>query len=392
MFVHWGLYSQLGRGEWIMHLDNIPKEEYSKLKDTFTAEDFHGDTFAKAAKSAGAKYVVLTTRHHDGFSLYDTCGLSDYDAPHSLAGRDLIAEYVEGCRKEGIVPFFYHTTLDWYQDSFNNDFDAYPDYLLKSVEILCTRYGKIGGLWFDGNWSKPDADWKLDRLYGMIRKYQPDAMIINNTGLEGRGIVSHPEVDSVTFEQDKPKKRSQNGDKYITSEMCLTMNDHWGYGHTDFNYKSPSELIKTLCICRKFGSNLLLNIGPEAQGAVPAMSAQLLAIMGQWMEMFGEAIYNGRPSEIKGAGEDFGLIGVNGERYLFVFDLGISGSSNVTVGGKGSRMVSFSGIDRKVNKVTWMDNGQEVPFMQDEKTGMFTMYANGYQYGCQYVVRVAKVE
>ena len=392
MFVHWGLYSQLGRGEWIMHLDNIPKEEYSKLKDTFTAEDFHGDTFAKAAKSAGAKYVVLTTRHHDGFSLYDTCGLSEYDAPHSPAGRDLIAEYVEGCRKEGIVPFFYHTTLDWYQDSFNEDFDAYLDYLLKSVEILCTRYGKIGGLWFDGNWSKPDADWKLDRLYGMIRKYQPDAMIINNTGLEGRGIVSHPEVDSVTFEQDKPKKRSQNGDKYITSEMCLTMNDHWGYGHTDFNYKSPAELIKTLCICRKFGANLLLNIGPEAQGAVPAMSAVLLSTMGQWMEMFGEAIYNGRPADIKGAGEDFGLIGINGETYLFVFDLGISGSSNVTVGGKGSRMVSFSGIDRRVNKVTWMDNGQEVPFMQDEKTGMFTMYANGYQYGCQYVVRVAKVE
>jgi alpha-L-fucosidase len=112
-----------------MHLDNIPKEEYSKLKDTFTAEDFHGDTFAKAAKSAGAKYVVLTTRHHDGFSLYDTCGLSDYDAPHSPAGRDLIAEYVEGCRKEGIVPFFYHTTLDWYQDSFNK--------ILMPILIIC---------------------------------------------------------------------------------------------------------------------------------------------------------------------------------------------------------------------------------------------------------------
>ena len=154
MFVHWGLYAQMGRGEWIMHQELIPKEEYSKLKNTFTAEDYDPSEWVKTAKSAGAKYMVVTTRHHDGFSLYDTCGLSDYDALHSPAGRDLIAEYVDACRAEGLVPFFYHTTLDWYQDSFQEDFDAYLDYLLHSVEILCTRYGKIGGLWFDGNWNR----------------------------------------------------------------------------------------------------------------------------------------------------------------------------------------------------------------------------------------------
>ena len=391
MFVHWGLYSQLGRGEWIMHQDRIPREEYRKLQCTFTAEDFDADQLAKTAKSAGAKYMVLTTRHHEGFSLYDTCGLSDYDAPHSPAGRDLIAEYTEGCRNNGIVPFFYHTTLDWYQDSFENDFDRYLDYLLASVELLCTRYGKIGGLWFDGNWSKPDADWKLDRLYGMIRKYQPDAMIINNTGLEGRGVVSHPEVDSVTFEQGLPRMRQQSGEKYITSEMCLTMNDHWGYGKGDLHYKSPVQLIQTLCRCRKAGANLLLNIGPQGQGAIPPMAAALAACLGQWMDIYADAVRCPGPAEIAGYGDDFGLKGPDGEIYLFVFDLGISGSPNVTVGRKGSRLVSFTNIHRKANKVFWMDNGQELPFVQDEEAGIFTMNATGYDYGTQYGVRVAKI-
>ncbi|MDQ0901868.1 alpha-L-fucosidase [Paenibacillus sp. V4I7] len=173
MFIHWGLYSQLGRGEWVMNIDRIAKEEYRKLTDTFSAENFDAKMIASLAKKAGMKYIVLTTRHHDGFSLYDTRGLSTYDAPHSLAGRDLIAEFVDGCREEGIVPFFYHTTIDWYQESYQEDFNAYLDYLIKSVEVLCKHYGKIGGFWFDGNWDKPLADWREDELYGMIRKYQP---------------------------------------------------------------------------------------------------------------------------------------------------------------------------------------------------------------------------
>ena len=152
------------------------------------------------------KYITLTTRHHEGFSLYDTQGLSNYDAVHSPAGRDLVKEFVEGCRAEGIIPFFYHTTLDWYQESFNKDFEAYLKYLRDSVRILCTNYGEIGGMWFDGNWSKPNEDWKLDKLYGMVRELQPEAMIIDNTGLRNRGEIGHPEIDCVTFEQGR-----QNG-------------------------------------------------------------------------------------------------------------------------------------------------------------------------------------
>ena len=139
-----------------------------------------------------------------GLFSYDTCGLSDFDAPHSPAGRDLVREFVEACRIHDVVPFFYHTTVDWYNKDFDENFDRYLEYLRKSVEILCKNYGKIGGLWFDGNWSKPGADWKEKELYATIRKYQPEAMIINNTGISNQGAVGEAEIDAVTFEQDNP--------------------------------------------------------------------------------------------------------------------------------------------------------------------------------------------
>ena len=195
MFIHWGVYSQLGQGEWIKNMKGIPDEEYDKLLETFTAKDFDADKIACLAKEAGMKYITLTTRHHDGFSLYDTKELGDYNSLHTPAGRDLVREFTDACRRHGIVPFFYHTTLDWHNPDFNGNFDAYLEYLRRSVEILCTNYGKIGGFWFDGNWSRPDADWKLDELYGTIRRYQPDAMIINNTGLSARGATGHPEIE-----------------------------------------------------------------------------------------------------------------------------------------------------------------------------------------------------
>ncbi len=216
MFVHWGLYSQLGKGEWVKFLENIPMHDYAKLKDTFTANEYDPRTWARVAKEAGMKYICLTTRHHEGFSLYDTRGLNDFDAVHSPAGRDLVEEFVKGCQSEGIVPFFYHTTLDWYQASFEKDFKTYIDYLCSSIEILCRHYGPVGGFWFDGNWSKPDADWQEGRLYGIIRKYQPEAMIINNTGLQAKGVVGHQEIDSVTFEQGRPDPINREGmEKYV---------------------------------------------------------------------------------------------------------------------------------------------------------------------------------
>ncbi len=392
MFVHWGLYSQMGEGEWIFHMKDLDMKEYQKLKDTFTAEDFDAEKLVLTAKNAGCKYIVLTTRHHEGFSLYDTCGLSDFDAPHSPAGRDLIREYVDACRKYDIVSFFYHTTLDWYNKDFTEDFDGYLEYLRKSVEILCTNYGKIGGLWFDGNWSKPGADWKEDALYATIRKYQPEAMIINNTGLDARGKTGNPEIDSVTFEQGRPTPMNREGmEKYVAAEMCQTVNDHWGIGKFDLNYKSPKELIENLCLCRKVGANYLLNIGPEAQGAVHPYQEQLFALIGQWMELFGEAVYNGRPYPAGGIGKNFALKSEDKKSlYFFVFDPGSIQNANVTVNGKYSGAYVFGNMSDEIEEVHWMDNGENLKFVQGQ--GMLSIDMTGMEYGNSYCVRVAKAK
>ena len=391
MFVHWGLYSQLGMGEWTYWLHKRDMNDYVKLAETFTAEDFDAEAMVLTAKNAGCKYITLTTRHHEGFSLYDTQGLSEFDAPHSAAKRDLIREFVDACNKHGIVPFFYHTTLDWYNPDFNNDFDAYLEYLRKSVETLCRNYGKIGGLWFDGNWSKAGADWKEDALYATIRKYQPDAIIVNNTGLSERGKVGNPEIDSVTFEQGRPTPMDREGmPKYLAAEMCYTLNDHWGIGSNDFNYKSPAELIETLCSCRRVGANLLLNIGPTAQGGVDPYQKQLMAIMGKWMEIYGEAIYNGKPHPAVCGNEKNFALKADGYLYFFVHDLKQQGDANVTVEQACNNDFIFEGVAESVESVAWMDNGEALPFTQEG--GKFSLYATGYPYGMSTCVRVAKAK
>lgn len=391
MFIHWGLYSLLGKGEWIMHQANIPKAEYMKLQDDFQAEEFDGRAIAKLARDAGMRYITITSRHHDGFSLYDTCGLSDYDAPNSPARRDLIADFVEGCNAEGIVPFFYHTTLDWYQDSFRNDFEGYLAYLRQSVELLCTNYGPIGGLWFDGNWSKPDADWQLDALYGMIRKHQPEAMIINNTGLEARGQVIHAEIDSVTFEQGRPLPLDRRGmPKYVSAEMCQTMNQHWGLGNRDFAYMSPRELIENLAACRKVGANYLLNVGPTASGRIPDYEAAALRRVGEWIKLYGELIYAGKPGPVIGTGDDFALEH-DGKVYLFIHNLSIQGDKNVVRMTSGAGPRAFMGVNRQVSGVRWLDNNEELDFAHNGAQGLLVVNATGYPYGTSLVVRVAEL-
>ena len=391
MFVHWGIYSQLGQGEWIMNIAKIPKDEYKKLADTFDPKKYDPKKWVEIAKAAGAKYITLTTRHHDGFSLYDTCGLCNYDAPHHL-GRDLVREFVDACNEGGIVPVFYHTTLDWYQESFENDFPKYLQYLRDSVEVLCSNYGKIGGMWFDGNWSKPKGtDWEEDKLYEVIRRHQPDAIIVNNTGLDARGAVGNPEIDSVTFEQGRPSPMDREGhEKYVAAEMCHTMNDHWGYGSCDLHYKSLPDLIETLCACRKVGANYLLNVGPTGEGEIVMMQEAMLRELGVWVKTCGECIYRGKPSEIHACEDKNFALEADGKAYLFIHNMCVLGDANVTVNGNGLGPKNFDRVFKKVKSVRWTDNGEELSFTQ--KREHLTIDATGYPYGKNFVVRVAEVE
>lgn len=390
MFVHWGLYSQLGKGEWTYYMEKMNMDEYQKLAETFTAEGFDAEELARTAKEAGCKYITMTVRHHEGFSLFDTCGLNEFDSLHSPCGRDLAREFVDACRKYDIVPFFYHTTLDWYNKDFENDFDKYLDYLNKSVEILCKNYGKIGGLWFDGNWSKPDADWKEDELYATIRKYQPEAMIINNTGLNHRGEPGNIEIDSVTFENGRPTPMDREGmKKYLAAEMCETINDHWAIGFDDLNYKSPATLIENLCQCRKVGANYLLNIGPHAQGEIDPYQRELLKLIGRWTKTFGEAIYDVKPYVTTSFGKNFILKG-NGKLYIFCIKPGSEQNANVSVNGSYYGPYAFGGVTDKVKSVKWIDNNEELNFAQSGD--MLAVDMTGQKYGTSFCVRVAVAE
>jgi alpha-L-fucosidase len=399
LFLHWGLYSQLGRGEWVQDLERIPVSDYARLLNTFTASKFDARAICRTARASGMRYAALTTRHHEGFSLYDTRGLDPFDAPHSPAGRDLVAEFADGCRAEGIVPFFYHTTLDWRWDTAHcgtAKFDEYLEYLHASVEILCRNYGEIGGLWFDGNWSRPDADWKEDRLYAMIRRHQPEAMIINNSGTGARGVTGHPETDSTTFEQGLPAMPDRRGwPKYLAGEMCQTLNTHWGISPRDFAYLSPREAIENLCACRKVGANYLLNIGPTAEGALPAYESAVLRKVGEWIEASGAArvLYEGRPlSGSVGYGRDFAL--QTGEAiYYFAHDLLRMGSEHVVVG-SGGRIGprAISGVERPLQSARWLDAPETgLALAQNVEAGLATLDCTGYPYGTDMVVRVAEL-
>lgn len=392
MFIHYGLYSQLGKGEWVKKLRNISDEEYEKYFESFTAENFDAEKIVLMAKNAGMKYVTLTTRHHDGFSLYDTKGLNTYDAVHApKCGRDLIAEFCEACKKHGIMPMFYHTTIDWHEKSYREDFNAYLEYLRKSIEILCTSYRKIGGFWFDGNWEKPDADWKENELYGTIRKYQPDAMIINNTGLNALGAFGHEELDSVTFERGKPQLINMDGSpKYLASEMCQITNMHWGYAERDFHFKSTKDLLEDLCLCRRYGANFLLNVGPRGDGKISEMDEALLGIIGKWVKIYGEAIYEARPCEAETVGKDFVLKGKDGKYYLFVHDLALCGDSNVVKEESSAKKVVITGIQEDIKNICWLDSGEELTYHSENNS--VTVFAPPFFYGEDTVIRVAKIE
>lgn len=394
LFLHWGLYSLIDSGEWVFKIEKWNRQQYRKLAQRFTAADFDPYTMARHAQSFGVRYMVLTTRHHDGFSLYDTRGLSDFDAMQSAANRDLVKEFADGCKKAGIVPFFYHTTLDWMwngkiTDELNeSEFDEYLEYLRESVEILCRNYGQIGGLWFDGNWSRPESDWRESKLYSTIRKYQPDAIIANNTGLSARGKTGHPEIDCLTYEQGLPTRPDQTGwPKYLAGEMCETLNRHWGYAKNDFHYKSLADMIQNFCQCRKVGMNYLFNIGPEASGRLPALEEVMLQRFGEWVGQYGETLIKSRPSSVQCDHTSVFIMEDRNTIYGAVSGLGIKGDGAVTVEEGKNITITLSSLPIPLKQARWIDNDEPLYLeMCDPHT--CRIHLTPHPYGHDYVVRI----
>ena len=391
IFVHFGPYSVIGRGEWAKKCLNIPWEEYQKAVNAFSPKLDWAKELVSCAKQAGARYITITTRHHDGFSLYDTMGLNTYDASH-VCGRDLIREFVDACREQDIIPFFYHTLLDWHEESYRTDFPKYLKYLRQSVELLCQNYGKIGGIWFDGMWDKKDADWEEDAMYTMIRSYQPDAMIINNSGLSDLGALGHIELDSVTFERGKPKPINlESSPKYIASEMCQVFADHWGFAEKDFNFRAPAESIRDLMSCRRYGSNLLLNVGPMADGSLRLIDRATLELLGQWTDVCGEVI-SASPTgiDVENGAEDF-ILQKDGVYYLVCDRVPMVADPNVAIRRNANSLHRAFQLDASIQSMTWLDDGTPVDFTQSAD-GKVDVTVRPFEYGRSMVVRIAKIE
>ena len=320
LFIHWGLYAipagewkgKTNYGEWIRHSAQIPIDVYDRFVGQFNPVKFHADEWVSLAKDAGMKYIVITSKHHDGFCLFDSKD-TDFDVMSTPFKRDILKELSEACRKQGIRLCFYHSIMDWHHPDYlprrdwEKDrsaagavFDRYVLYMKNQLKELLTNYGPLGVLWFDGEW---ESTWneKYGRdLYQYVRSFQPD-IIINNrvgasrSGMEGFSQGKESAGDFGTPEQQIPA----TGLPGVDWETCMTMNDNWGYNSHDKNWKSAKDLIRMLADIASKGGNYLLNIGPTSEGVFPPESVERLREIGQWMKTNSESIYATQASPFK---------------------------------------------------------------------------------------------
>lgn len=341
IFLHWGLYSLIGDTEWVMTNKNIHYQEYPKLAKAFYPSQFDAKEWVSLIKSAGAKYITITTRHHDGFSLFRT-----KQSPYNIVDatpfhRDVIAELAEACREQGIKLHFYYSHLDWGREDYpvgrtgqgvgrpkeKEDWKSYYTFMNNQLTELLTQYGPVGAIWFDGLWDHdqdtPPFDWQLDEQYALIHRLQPACLIGNNHHQK-----PFPGEDIQMFERDLPGENNAglSGQEIsrLPLEMCQTMNHHWGYSIADQDYKSPKELIHLLVKAAGRNTNLLLNIGPEPGGNLPQKAVERLKAIGEWMSAYAETIYGTRGGPV--SPRDWGVTTQKGNK-LFVHILNLPDAS-----------------------------------------------------------------
>jgi len=308
MFIHWGVYSVLGDGEWVMQLRPIRVEDYEKLPAFFNPVKFDPAAWVALAKAAGMKYITITSKHHDGFAMFAT-KQSDWNVVNRTPyGKDIIGMLAAECHKQGIKLFVYYSQLDWHSPDYfprgrtggNNgrpesgDWNKYLDYMDAQLTELLSNYGEIGGVWFDGMWDKPGADWKLARTYALIHRLQPAALIGSN-----HHRAPFPGEDFQMFEKDLPGGHTSgfNPEQNVSDlplETAETMNNSWGFNLTDNHYKSTGELIRYLARAAGNNANFLLNVGPMPNGEIQPEFVKRLKEMGQWLQEYGESIYGTR--------------------------------------------------------------------------------------------------
>ena len=304
MFIHWGVYSLLGQGEWVMQQRELPIGPYEWLATTFNPVKFDARAWVSLAKGDGAKYITITSRHHDGFSMFATRATPYNIADWTPFKRDPLKELADECQRQGLKLFFYYSQLDWHHPDYwprgrtgqhtdrpeSGDWARYLDFMDSQLTELLSGYGPIGGIWFDGMWDKPDAEWRLPRTYALIHRLQPAALIVPN-----HHRAPLPGEDVQTFEQDLPGANSAGfNTKEIGSlplETSLTMNNSWGFNITDRRFKSVRELIGYLVRAAGSDANLLLNIGPRPDGTIQPEAEERLRDVGRWLATYATSIY-----------------------------------------------------------------------------------------------------
>lgn len=307
IFLHWGIYSMFAQGEWYLNYGPL-HSEYSKAAGGFYPASFDADEWVKAIKDAGARYICFTTRHHDGFSMYDT-EASDYNIVDATPfKRDILKELADACQRHGIKLHLYYSHIDWGRDDYpkgrtgrttgadtiNNDWPHYYDFMNTQISELLTNYGPIRCIWFDGWWDHDEDsipfDWQLDKQYALVHSLQPGCLVGNN-----HHQVPFEGEDIQIFERDIPGQNtaglSGQAIAHLPLETCNTMNGMWGYKVRDTDYKDTPTLIRYLVNTAGMGANLLLNIGPRPDGKLPDQSLDRLKEIGEWMRANGETIY-----------------------------------------------------------------------------------------------------
>ena len=344
MLIHWGLYSVLGRHEWVMENEGIPVREYEPLAKQFRPKPHAPRDWAALAKVAGQKYMVMTTKHHEGFCNFAT-QTTDYCAPKQGPGRDLVEEYVEAARNEGLRIGFYYSLMDWHHpDGARCKYDEgarrrFVDYIHAHIRELMTNYGKIDVLWYDVSWPLDRAGWESEKMNKMVFDLQPDIIVNNRNKLAGD--FSTPEQHITASKEGR------------AWESCMTLNDSWGYQAADDNWKSPQAVLRNLITCCRDTGNYLLNIGPKPDGSVPDESVRILHEVGQWMNRNGDSVRQSELCQVRR--HNYASFTRKGNvLYMHVHFWPDDGA------------VVFSGLQPQVRSAKLYSSGQPVKFEQDK--------------------------
>lgn len=365
MFIHWGVYSLLGDGEWVMNNQRIDKQTYQKLPAFFNPVNYDPKEWVAIAKAAGMKYITITSKHHDGFAMFGS-KLTDWDiVDRTPYKKDVLKMLADECKKEGIKLFFYHSQLDWYQEDYfprgntgqtagrpnKGDWYKYLDFMDGQLTELLTNYGEIGGIWFDGHWDKKDSDWRLDKTYSLIHKLQPACMVGSN-----HHLAPFPGEDFQMFEKDLPGQKTTgfNTEQTVGQlplETCETMNNSWGFNLQDKNYKSTKNLIQYLVKAAGYNSNFLLNVGPMPDGRIQPEFVTTLREIGNWIQQNGETVYGTRGGPV--TPRSWGVTTQKGNK-VFVHILNPEDNN-----------ILIPDFGRKIRSITTWKTGAKIKYKQD---------------------------